>query len=242
MTVASREQQILDHLSLVRFIVNRLPAELRANVDREDLISTGVVGLIKAVDRFDPQRGVKFETYASCLIRGEIMESLRAQDTAWRSLRRRGRELARLTSELGFQLGRCPQPSEIAEAMGLALHEYHTILRQLEITSEVSLEESMERNPQVEQGELTTPDGSTALLSDPALLFERQSFLELITQGVGMLPEREQAVLALYYGDDMKLREIGELFGITESRVCQLHAQALRRMKSSLAEEWDIAA
>jgi RNA polymerase sigma factor for flagellar operon FliA len=242
MTETVREQRILDNLELVHFIVNRLASELPRSVEREDLVGTGVIGLIKAVDRFDAGRGVKFETYASCLIRGEIMESLRERDTASRSLRRKGRDIARTRAELSVMLGRPPEAAEIAEALGISLQDHQTTLRLLENANEVSLEESVENDPQVEGRSLTTPEGLSAQLSDPAVAFERQNLMDIVTQGLEGLPEREQAVVALYYGEDLTLKEIGMLFGVTESRICQLHEQALRRLKSSLAQDLDRAA
>ena len=242
MTEAIREQRILDNLELVQYIVNRMSMELPECVEREDLVGTGSMGLIKAVDRFDPARGVKFETYASCLIRGEIMESLRERDTASRSLRRKGRDIARTRNELARQYGRPAQPAEIAGALSMSAAGYERTLCQLENASEVSLEESMENDPQMEGQMLSTPEGFTARLSDPAVTCERQSFLRTVADGVGDLPDRLQAVLALYYGDGLTLREIGELFGITESRVCQLHAQALRRLRAWAKQEWALAA
>ena len=240
--VADREQQILGHLELVQFIVNRLSFELPSCVEREDLVSTGILGLIKAVDRYDSGRGVKFETYASCLIRGEIRESLRERDRASRSLRRKGRDISRTSNELAVAFGRQPLAEEIAQTLGITVQEYQTTLRQLETANEVSLEESVENDPQVEARDLTTPEGVGPGASDPAIAYEHRAFLAVVTEGLELLPEREQAVLALYYGDDLTLREIGTLFGITESRVCQLHAQALRRLKSALAHDLDLAA
>jgi RNA polymerase sigma factor (sigma-70 family) len=122
------------------------------------------------------------------------------------------------------------------------VQDYLTTLRHLENASEVSLEESVENDPLLESRSMTTPEGFSAALSDPAVAFERQNFLNLVTHRLEDLPEREQAVLALYYGEDLTLKEIGLLFGITESRVCQLHAQALRRLRTTFAQDPDLAA
>ncbi|HEY3396414.1 MAG TPA: FliA/WhiG family RNA polymerase sigma factor [Armatimonadota bacterium] len=238
---SGREQLITSSLQLVNYIAGRIASELPGSVEREDLVSTGVLGLIKAVDRFDPTRGVKFETYASCLIRGEIMESLRERDPASRSLRRKTREMGRIISELSTKHGRAPRADEIAEAMGLSLTEYQTMVRHLQHTNVVSLEETIEHDPNVEVRALAADEGA-GQYSDPAMALERKEFLALLAVGMEKLPEREQAVLALYYGEEMTLREIGVLFSITESRVCQLHAQALRRLRGNLADDMRVAA
>ncbi len=237
-----REQLITANVELVHYIVSRLAVELPRSVDREDLVSTGLIGLIKAVDRFDPRRGVKFETYASCLIRGEIMESLRERDPASRSLRRKMREMSRAHTRLSAELGRAPLPEEMAQAMGMSLAAFQTFLQRVRSTDVVSLEESLETDPQVEARAALAQEPAAAQSTDPVAALEHKQFLQMVSEGVERLPEREQIILALYYGHEMTLKEIGNIFGITESRVCQLHAQALRRLKACVEEEWPLAA
>lgn len=237
-----REQLINANVDLVRCIVARMAVELPGSLDREDLVSTGLVGLIKAVDRFDPQRGVKFETYASCLIRGEIMESLRERDPASRSLRKRIREMHRVTTELSARLQRSPRPDEVAEAMGMTLSEYQTFQHRLRSTDVVSLEESIESDPQVEARARLAEEPAAFRQDDPVAALEHKEFLQMIGDGLDSLPEREQVILALYYGQELTLKEIGNVFGITESRVCQLHAQALRRLRAAMQKEYSLAA
>ncbi len=241
MSELTREHMILHNLALVNRIVARLAPELPRCVDREDLVSTGVLGLIKAVDRFDPSRGVKFETYASCLIRGEIMESLRERDPASRTLRKKIREMARTVNRLSGALGRAPRPEEAAQAMAMSLPEYQALVRAAEGTAVTSLEEALAAEPQVEARALVGEETS-AQSADPAAAVEHRQFLSLVAQGVERLPEREQVILGLYYGEEMTLREIGEIFGITESRVCQLHTQALRRLRATLDQDLRLAA
>lgn len=242
MTAQARDDTIERNLELVHYIVNRLAAELPTNVDRDDLVGAGTVGLIKAVDRFDPSRGVKFETYASCLIRGEVLESLRQADPAPRALRRKLRDLAKTTALLSNRLRRAPRPEETAEVMGISLTEYENLVRQVQRTNLVSLEEAVENDPQVEVKAIAADQEGHARSGDPASAAEHEDFLGLVTQGLGQLPWREQTVLALYYGDSLTLREIGTVFAITESRVCQLHAQALDRLRVYLSRELEIAA
>jgi RNA polymerase sigma factor for flagellar operon FliA len=232
-----REQLITENVELVKYIVSRMAVELPASVDREDLVSTGIVGLIKAVDRFDPQRGVKFETYASCLIRGEIMESLRERDPVSRSLRRRMREVNRTVTELSTRLCRAPRAEEVAAAMGMTVGDYQIFLGHLRSAEVVSLEESIEADPQVEGRARLAEEPAPGQSGDPEAALEYKEFLESVSAGLEQLPEREQVVLALYYGQSLTLKEIGVIFGITESRVCQLHAQALRRLRAVLEED-----
>lgn len=242
MTAQARDEIIEGNLDLVHYIVSRLAPELPASVDRDDLISAGIVGLIKAVDRFDPSRAVKFETYASCRIRGEVLESLRQADPVPRALRRKIRELAKTTSLLSSRLRRAPRPEETAEVMGISLTEYQNLVRQLHRTNVVSLEEAVANDPQVEVKALAADAEGRTQMTDPASAVEHQDFLSLVTQGLEQLPGREQTVLALYYGDNLTLREIGTVFEITESRVCQLHAQALRRLRAFISKELQTAA
>lgn len=237
-----REQLISANVELVHYIVSRLAVQLPRSVDREDLVSTGLIGLIKAVDRFDPKRGVKFETYASCLIRGEIMESLRERDPASRSLRRKMRQMARAHVRLAAELGRSPLPEELAQAMGMSLSDFQAFLHRVRSTDVVSLEESMETDPQTEARAALAQEPAATQFTDPVAALERKEFLQMVSEGVERLPEREQIILALYYGQEMTLKEIGNIFGITESRVCQLHAQALRRLRACVEEEWPMAA
>lgn len=241
MSELTRERMILQNLGLVNRIVARLALELPRCVDREDLVSTGVLGLIKAVDRFDPSRGVKFETYASCLIRGEIMESLRERDPASRTLRKKIREMARTINRLSVALGRAPRGEEVAQALGMSLPEYQALVRAAEGTAVTSLEEALAADPQVEARALVGEEVG-AQSADPATALEQRELLNLVAQGVERLPEREQVILGLYYGEEMTLREIGEIFGITESRVCQLHAQALRHLRATLDQDLRLAA
>ena len=237
-----REQLIVANVELVKYLVNRMAVELPVSVEREDLVSAGIVGLIKAVDRFDPNRGVKFQTYASCLIRGEIMESLRERDPVPRSLRRTMREVNRAVAELFARLRRAPRDDEVAQALGMPPGDYQTFLGHLRSAEVVSLEESIEADPQVEARPLMFDDAAAARSGDPEAALEHKEFLRLVSEGLGRLPEREQVILALYYGQSLTLKMIGAVFGITESRVCQLHAQALRRMRVALGPDWAMAA
>ena len=228
-----RNRLIQGHVGLVHYVVGRVTVTLPASVDREDLVSAGIIGLIKAVDRFDPSRGVKFDTYASTVIRGEVMECLRARDWAPRALRRQARELAETIGDLEARLGLPPSDEQIAEALQMEVEQYHELLGKISGTMILSLDELMETQPAlaaepVRMGEHDDDYGN------PADSLEQAETQQMIAQAIENLPEREKHVIALYYQEELTLREIGEVLGVTESRVCQIHAQAISRLRGRL--------
>jgi len=227
-----RDKLIEDHVDLVHYIVGRVTVTLPGSVDREDLISAGIIGLIKAVDRFDPARGVKFETYASTVIRGEVMESLRARDWAPRSLRRQGREIARTIGELEMQLGYPPSDEEIAEALQMDAEEYHEVLGKISATLVLSLDEMMDDQSHLRPRLMKSERDVNH--RNPADALEQAEIRQMIAQAIEQLPEREKHIVALYYQEELTLREIGEVLGVTESRICQIHARAISRLHGYL--------
>ena len=233
MNEQERDRLIEEHVDLVRYVVGRVTVTLPESVDRDDLISAGIIGLIKAVDRFDPARGVKFETYANTVIRGEVMESLRARDWAPRSLRRQGREIARTIGELEVQLGYPPSDEEIAEALQMDVAEYHEVLGNISGTLVLSLDEIMENQPHLRPKPMKS--GQDVSYKNPADALEQAEIQQMIAQAIEQLPEREKHIIALYYQEDLTLREIGEVLGVTESRICQVHAQAISRLHGYLS-------
>ena len=229
-----REELILEHIGLVRYIVGRVSVRLPESVEREDLESAGIVGLIKATDRFEPGRGVKFATYASSVIRGEIMELLRSRDWAPRGVRKRYRELEQTVARLQHQLGRQPDESEIRCALGLEADEYQELLSSTASLAVASLEELMEADETLQVDEDSLPLEPTSIGDDPAEVVDRQALQELIAHAVDDLPERDRIVIGLYYQDELTLREIGEVLDVTESRICQIHTQAITRLRVSV--------
>lgn len=240
MTQGERERLIADHVRLVHHIVGRISAHLPENVDHEDLISAGILGLIKAIDRYDASRGAKLATYASSVIRGEVMESLREKDWAPRSVRRKARELARVSASLEYELGRVPTDDELAEAVGISLDDYHRLLEDTSGATLLSLEEAMAGGDEDRDGE--TPDlAPLDTFADPAVRFEEQDVRRVLVEAIERLPEREQQVLGLYYQRELTLKEIGRVLGVTESRVCQIHSQAIARLRGIAAREFSVA-
>ena len=234
--VETRRRLIEEHVGLVRYIVGRLVVRLPESVEREDLESAGIIGLIKAADRFEPERGVKFATYASTVIRGEVMELLRSKDWAPRTVRRRYRELEQCVADLQRQLGRAPEEPEIRRALGLSEEQYHELLTTTSAMAVASLEELVEEDQhgQIEEG--TLPTGPDPWAEDPAEVVDRAALQDLLALAVQQLPERDRIVIRLYYQDELTLREIGEVLSVTESRVCQIHTQAIARLRASVQE------
>ncbi|HCU36813.1 MAG TPA: FliA/WhiG family RNA polymerase sigma factor [Armatimonadetes bacterium] len=230
-----REERIKSNADLVQYIVGRIAINLPDRVDRDDLVSAGLMGLIKAADRFDESRGIKFRTYASSVIRGEIMESLRAKDWAPRSVRRKARDLASVVGELEARLQRPPTDVEIAEGLDIELNDYYTLLAETSGANLVSLDEL------VDEWQVEASDEYSQLAADdssnPATVIDRQSLLAVVASAVDRLPERERLVVGLYYQDELTLQEIGQVIGVTESRVCQIHTQAITRLRATVQRE-----
>lgn len=235
-TPAEREQVIRDHVRIVKYVVGRITTHLPNNVDREDLVSAGILGLIKAVDRFDPLRGVKFETYATAVVRGEVMESLRAKDWAPRSMRRKLRQLAEVINDLEGRLLRAPEEEEVAEAMGMELAEYHRFLSAASVATIGSIEELLLGDEPHEIADYAGIEVSEEF-ADPLAVMEKVELRRLVAAAVLGLPDRERTVISLYYEQELTLKEIGEIMGVTESRICQIHTQATARLRASVQRE-----
>lgn len=235
-TADQRERLITEHVGLVKYIVGRVAVRLPESVEREDLESAGIMGLIKAADRFEPGRGVKFATYASTVIRGQVMELLRSRDWAPRSVRRRYRELERTVATLQRQLGRQPTEEEIGRAMGLSDNEYQELLSSTAVIAVASLEEMMEGEDGAQECDAEPLGEPAAFGEDPAEIIDQQALKDLLARAVDNLPERDRIVIGLYYQDELTLREIGEVLDVTESRVCQIHTQAIARLRASVQE------
>ncbi len=234
-----RERLIAEHICLVHHVVGRIGAHLPDNVERDDLVSAGILGLIKAIDRYDASRGAKLATYASSVIRGEVMETLRSKDWAPRSVRRKAREMARASARLEYELGRPPEEAELAAALGLDVDEYRKLLEEASSATLLSLDEALSTDD--ERSEETVDRTPLDQFGDPAVQVEQEDIKRVIGTAVTRLPEREQQVVALYYQEELTLREIGEILGVTESRVCQIHSQAIGRLRGMASREFSLA-
>ncbi|MEN9792708.1 MAG: hypothetical protein RL330_786 [Actinomycetota bacterium] len=226
---ASRDQVARDWLvvhysSLVKFVAGRLSAGLPRSVDTGDLVSAGVFGLMGAIDRFDPGQGVKFESYAVPRIRGAILDGLRALDWVPRSVRSRARTVQDAITALEHRLGREPTDEEIASEAGIGIDELATWLADIAAGSVGPLDHVAMENAH-----------SDDVGVQPGAAIEETELRSAMRAEIGRLPERERAVLILYYDDGLTLSEIGEALGVTESRISQIHAKAVLQLRSRLA-------
>jgi RNA polymerase sigma factor FliA len=230
---AIRDRLILTYAPLVKYVAGRLASGLPAHVDEGDLVSYGLLGLIAAIDRYDPGRDVKFETYAIARIRGSILDELRALDWVPRSVRSRAREIERAIAELERKLGRAPTDEEIASKLSLSGEELEDSLTDISRSSIAALDELWTVSGSGDQIALIdTIEDETE--PDPQAALSQTEIKEAIADSIARLPEREKLVVTLYYYEDLTLREIGEVLGVTESRVSQLHTKAVLRLKSRL--------
>ena len=217
------------HGELVRRIAHHLAARLPSSVEVDDLIQAGMLGLIDAARNFQADQGAAFETYASIRIRGAMIDEIRRGDWVPRSVHRRYRDVVAATREVEQATGRAASAQDVAGALGVSLDEYHRMLEDAARGQLISLDSHAEEH----DGEprLATQGGAT-----PAREFEHDAFRHALGGAIGDLPEREQLVLSLYYEQEMNLREIGAVLSISESRVCQIHGQAMLRLRARLGE------
>jgi RNA polymerase sigma factor for flagellar operon FliA len=229
-----RDRLILTYAPLVKYVAGRLGSGLPAHVDEGDLVSYGLLGLIGAIERYEPDRDVKFETYAIARIKGAIIDELRALDWVPRSVRSRAREIERAVGELESKLGRAPSDDEIAGKVGISVEELEDNLTEISRTSIAALDELWTVSAGGDQiAFIDTLEDETA--PDPQTALSQTELREAIGEAIARLPEREKLVVTLYYYEELTLREIGEVLGVTESRVSQLHTKAILRLKSRLA-------
>ena len=229
-----RDRLILTYAPLVKYVAGRLGSGLPAHVDDEDLVSYGLLGLMGAIERYDPDRDVKFETYALARIKGAIIDELRALDWVPRSVRSRAREIERAIGELESKLGRAPTDEEISGKLGIAVEELEESLTEISRTSIAALDELWTVSAGGDQIALidTIEDEQGP---NPQTSLDETEMREAIGEAIARLPEREKLVVTLYYYEELTLREIGEVLGVTESRVSQLHTKAILRLKARLA-------
>jgi RNA polymerase sigma factor for flagellar operon FliA len=229
-----RDRLILTYAPLVKYVAGRLGSGLPAHVDEGDLVSYGLLGLIGAIERYEPDRDVKFETYAIARIKGAIIDELRAMDWVPRSVRSRAREIERAIAQLEAKLGRAPTDEEIADKVGITVEELEDSLTDIARSSIAALDELWTVSDGGDQVSLidTVEDQDAP---DPQGSLSQTEQREAIADAIARLPEREKLVVTLYYYEELTLREIGEVLGVTESRVSQLHTKAILRLKARLS-------
>jgi RNA polymerase sigma factor for flagellar operon FliA len=234
----ARERLILHYAPLVKYVAGRLGAGLPQSVEQADLVSNGMFGLMDALDKYDLAREVKFETYAIPRIRGAILDELRAMDWVPRSIRFKAREVEKATTQLEAKLGREPSDAEIAQQLGLDLEELHEIITQISLVSVMALEDVVTADGNGEPRSLldTLADAAS---SEPTAGLEGQEMRSLLSAAISSLTEREKIVVTLYYFEGLTLSEIGDILGVTESRVCQIHTKAVGLLRDDLADRDD---
>jgi RNA polymerase sigma factor for flagellar operon FliA len=230
LTGDQRDTLITEHLSKVKYIADRMAAKLPPSVEKDDLYGAGVLGLLDAVERFDASRGIAFTTFAEMRVRGAILDSLRALDWASRSARRRAREIQDAFSDVEQIKGRAATEEEVAEYLKIPLSDLHSILQEIRGLTLGNLDE-----PEEGTGLSlidTVSDGGYS----PLEYFERSEKRKLLAKFIDRLPEKERKVIALYYLEELNMKEIGVVLNVSESRVSQLRTQAILRLRANIAK------
>ncbi|MBI2838006.1 MAG: FliA/WhiG family RNA polymerase sigma factor [Acidobacteria bacterium] len=233
LTAREREAMILEHLPLIKYVVHRIGARLPPQVDREDLIQAGILGLIDAIEKFEPDRGIKFKTYAELRVRGAILDSLREVDWVPRNLRRQSRDVQRAYADLEQELGRPATDQEVAARIGMSLEEFQKLLDQLRGINIGSIQQSGSNGGEedadpieycLEAGEETSP----------TVLVEKIEMRRILGEAIDLLPQNEKLVVSLYYYDELTMKEISAVLSVNESRISQLHTKAMLRLRGKL--------
>ncbi len=227
-----KEKIVLEHTPLIRYIVNRIAVRLPSHIDLDDLHNTGVIGLMDAIDKYDPDKNCKFKTYAEFRIKGAILDQLRSLDWVPRSIRQKSRRLEQAYTQVEQRLGRSATETEIADSLGIELEEFHYLINQVKGISMINLDELRSNS-----------DGDQPLYGDifedvkaenPFTSLGSREMRQAVADCISGLPEKERLVISLYYYEDLNMKEIGNVLGITESRVCQIHTKAVARLHSKL--------
>jgi len=227
-----RERLILEYAHLVKYVAGRLSIYFGSNVEYDDLVGFGVFGLIDAIEKFDINKGVKFETYASLRIRGSVIDSIRELDWVPRSLRQKNKELEKAYTELENELGHSASDTEIAKKMDISVEELHKILNNVNITAMISLEDFLEQN--YDSG-IDVPNYNRE--DRPESHLEIVEIRDILSDSIDKLPEKEKTVISLYYYEEMTLKEISAIMGVSESRISQLHTKSILRLRGKLARQ-----
>ncbi|HEX7464028.1 MAG TPA: RNA polymerase sigma factor WhiG [Actinomycetota bacterium] len=231
----ARERLILHFAPLVKYVASRVATGLPASVDQSDLVSYGMFGLIDALEKFEPARGNKFETYAIPRIKGAIIDELRAMDWVPRSVRFKAREIEKANTDLESTLKRAPTEREVADRLGVSIPELHDVVNQISFVSVLALDELLsvggDRGEQVSLLDTLADRGT-----DPTTGLEGQETRGLLAAAINSLSEREKIVVTLYYFEGLTLAEIGDILGVTESRVCQIHTKAVNQLRLQFVE------
>jgi len=235
-----RQSQIEKYIPLVKYLANRILLKLPSHVEVDDLVNSGVIGLIDAIEKFDKARGIKFKTYAEFRIRGAIFDGLRSLDWVPRSVRKQKKIVEQSYAQLEQQLGRHATDEELSRNMGVKLKDYYKILDNLK---GITLGKFVELNNNDTQNNV---EGESAIafiadesVDDPYMEFQKQELTEILAESIRNLPDKERYVVSLYYFDELTMKEIGTVLNITESRVSQLHTKSMLRLRDTLKSHMD---
>lgn len=229
-----RDRLVLHYAPLVKYVAGRVGTGLPTHVDVGDLVQSGIFGLVDAIEKFEPERGLRFETYAMQRIRGAILDELRSQDWVPRVVRSRARGAERALERLGARLNRTPTDAELARELGISVSELRDLYGQLQLTSVVALEDLVTAGKGSGSLVETLPDDDAV---DPVAVLVDQDNRRQLAEAVAQLTERDRVVVSLYYFESLTLAEIGKVLGVTESRVSQLHTRAVLRLRGKLVEQ-----
>jgi RNA polymerase sigma factor for flagellar operon FliA len=234
-SASSREQLILAYIGLVKYAAGRIAIGLPSYVEVDDLFGAGLLGLMQALDKFEPERNIKFETYALPRVRGAMLDEMRIQDWFPRSIRKKAKQLERAYSDVESRLGHSASDKEIAQFLNIPLMDYYELVDEVCLTTLISLDKEI----------TNCSEGLYAVLSedfqwtnnnDPSQILEDKELKGIVRETLETLPEKERIVLTLYYFEELTLREIGEVLGISESRVCQVHTKAIMRLRGRITQ------
>ncbi len=223
----TQDELVEVHATLVKRIAYHLISRLPSCVQVEDLIQSGMIGLLEAARNYDATQGASFETYAGIRIRGSMLDEIRKGDWTPRSLHRKVREISKAMREIETEQGRDARDSEVADRLNMSLDEYHLVLQDASSHQIVSFEDIPSRDA-------TMVEGFSAKITGPYERLQEENLKETLAKVISALPERERLVMSLYYDEELNLRETGEVLGVSESRVCQIHSQALIRLKAKI--------
>ena len=227
-----RDELIVEYAQLVKLVAGRLNMYLGYNVEYDDLVGYGIFGLIDAIDKFDYGKNVKFETYASLRIRGAILDQIRKMDWIPRTLRQKQKKLEQAMHEFEVEFGRAATSEELSKKMDISVEELKGLVNQTQIASLVSLDEYLE------QGSDISPEGNNkSCFESPEQVIDRQELKRTLTEAIEALNDNEQKVIAFYYFEELTLKEISKVLGVSESRVSQLHTKALKKMREKIGKE-----
>lgn len=233
-TPAEKDKLIMEYAPLIKFIAQKIAVRLPSNIELDDLISSGVIGLMDAIEKYDPSRDNKFKTYAEFRIRGSILDELRAQDWVPRSVRDKAKLLDRTMIEIEAEKGRAATDEEAAQRLNMTMDEFHDLVNQVRPVSVLSIDDAATFSNVDKKSILNILEATK--FNNPFTQLNMKSVKDIVTKAIEELPERQRLVLSLYYYEDLNLKEIGKVLRVTESRVSQLHAQAISRLRAKLQQ------